>query len=94
MGDQFLDDFNLPLHNVKEELVCCLLQFGLLCLSKSWQVDGECRLETGSIDTPATKRLESLHVSTMAMFDLFEWVKDPLLLVKPRSLHDLVEKTI
>ena len=30
----------------------------------------------------------------MAMFDLFEWVKDPLLLVKPRSLHDLVEKTI
>merc|ERR1711936_899413 len=29
-----------PLHNVKEELVCCLLQFGLLCPSKSWQVDG------------------------------------------------------
>ena len=86
----FGDHFNSPLRNVKEELIRCLLQFGLLCLSKSWQVDGECRLETGSVDTPAING-QSPYIE---MFYLFEWVKDPLLLVKPRSLQDLVEKTI
>merc|ERR1711972_926286 len=40
-----------PLHNIEEKLVCRPFQFGFLCLAKARQVDGECRLETSSINS-------------------------------------------